>query len=53
MNIQKNARLTPLRREEMAFATWDGMLAAPARLEHCTFVPSDVVFDAILHERVG
>ncbi|WP_431324225.1 type II toxin-antitoxin system VapC family toxin [Rhizobium sp. YTU87027] len=31
---------------------WDRILAAQARLEHCAFVSSDVVFDALLHERV-
>jgi len=31
---------------------WNRILAAQARLEHCTFVSTDVVFDAILHERV-
>ncbi|MBZ9791136.1 type II toxin-antitoxin system VapC family toxin [Rhizobium sp. 3T7] len=31
---------------------WDRILAAQARLEHCAFVSTDVVFDAILHERV-
>lgn len=31
---------------------WDRILAAQARLEHCDFVSTDVVFDAILHERV-
>ena len=31
---------------------WDRILAAQARLEHCTFVSTDVVFDAVLHERV-
>jgi len=31
---------------------WDRMLAAQARLEPCAFVSTDVVFDAILHERV-
>ncbi len=31
---------------------WDRILAAQARLEHCTFVSTDVMFDAILHERV-
>lgn len=31
---------------------WDRILAAQARLEHCTFVSTDLAFDAILHERV-
>ncbi|QKK27042.1 type II toxin-antitoxin system VapC family toxin [Rhizobium hidalgonense] len=31
---------------------WDRVLAAQTRLEHCTLVSTDVVFDAILHERV-
>ncbi|KKX25714.1 type II toxin-antitoxin system VapC family toxin [Rhizobium sp. LC145] len=31
---------------------WDRILAAQARLEHCTFISTDVVFDAVLHERV-
>ncbi|WEZ85413.1 type II toxin-antitoxin system VapC family toxin (plasmid) [Rhizobium sp. 32-5/1] len=31
---------------------WDRILAAQARLEHCTFVSADQAFDAILHERV-
>lgn len=31
---------------------WDRILAAQARLEHCAFVSTDVVFDAILHERI-
>ncbi|MDR9774716.1 type II toxin-antitoxin system VapC family toxin [Rhizobium hidalgonense] len=31
---------------------WDRILAAQTRLEHCTLVSTDVVFDAILHERV-
>ncbi|MHC2569819.1 type II toxin-antitoxin system VapC family toxin [Rhizobium leguminosarum] len=31
---------------------WDRILAAQARLEHCGFVSTDVVFDAVLHERV-
>lgn len=31
---------------------WDRILAAQARLEHCTFVSTDQAFDAILHERV-
>ncbi|KQT01581.1 hypothetical protein ASG42_26560 [Rhizobium sp. Leaf391] len=30
---------------------WDRILAAQARLEHCTFVSNDLVFDKILHER--
>lgn len=31
---------------------WDRILAAQARLEHCSFVSTDVAFDTILHERV-
>ncbi len=31
---------------------WDRILAAQARLEHCTFVSTDVVFDAVIPERV-
>ncbi|MDR9804214.1 type II toxin-antitoxin system VapC family toxin [Rhizobium hidalgonense] len=31
---------------------WDRVLAAQTRLEHCTLVSTDEVFDAILHERV-
>lgn len=31
---------------------WDRILAAQARLEHCTFISTDLVFDTILHERV-
>ena len=31
---------------------WDRILAAQARLEHCAFVSTDVVFDAVLHERL-
>ena len=31
---------------------WDRILAAQARLEHCTFVSTDVVFDNVLHERI-
>lgn len=31
---------------------WDGILAAQARLEHCTFISTDLAFDAVLHERV-
>ncbi len=31
---------------------WDRILAAQARLEHCAFVSIDIVFDAVLHERV-
>ncbi|MDI5929756.1 type II toxin-antitoxin system VapC family toxin [Rhizobium leguminosarum] len=31
---------------------WDRILAAQGRLEHCDFVSTDVVFDAVLHERV-
>lgn len=31
---------------------WDRILAAQARLEHCAFISTDLVFDAVLHERV-
>ncbi|NTE68077.1 type II toxin-antitoxin system VapC family toxin [Agrobacterium tumefaciens] len=31
---------------------WDRILAAQARLEHCSLVSTDLAFDAILHERV-
>jgi PIN domain nuclease of toxin-antitoxin system len=31
---------------------WDRILAAQARLENCTFVSTDPMFDAVLHERV-
>jgi PIN domain nuclease of toxin-antitoxin system len=31
---------------------WDRILAAQARLEHCIFVSTDVMFDAVLHDRV-
>jgi len=31
---------------------WDRILAAQARLEHCTFISTDLAFDAVLHERV-
>ena len=31
---------------------WDRILAAQARLEHCTFASTDLVFDTVLHERV-
>lgn len=31
---------------------WDRILVAQARLEHCAFVSTDVMFDAVLHERV-
>ena len=31
---------------------WDRILAAQTRLEHCTLVSTDVVFDAVLHERI-
>jgi PIN domain nuclease of toxin-antitoxin system len=31
---------------------WDRILAAQARLEHCAFVSIDMVFDAILSERI-
>jgi PIN domain nuclease of toxin-antitoxin system len=30
----------------------DRILAAQVRLERCTFVSTDLAFDAILHERV-
>ncbi len=30
---------------------WDRILAAQTRLEHCAFVSTDVLFDAIIHER--
>lgn len=30
----------------------DQILAAQTRLEHCALVSTDVVFDAVLHERV-
>lgn len=32
--------------------SWDRILAAQTRLEHCTFVSLDTAFDAVLHERV-
>ncbi|MEJ5083674.1 MULTISPECIES: type II toxin-antitoxin system VapC family toxin [unclassified Ochrobactrum] len=31
---------------------WDRILAAQTRLEHCTFISTDLAFDAVLHERV-
>jgi len=31
---------------------WDRILAAQARLEHCTFVSTDRVFDGMLQDRV-
>nr|WP_156616508.1 type II toxin-antitoxin system VapC family toxin [Agrobacterium vitis] len=31
---------------------WDRILAAQTRLEHCALVSTDVVFDAVLHERI-
>lgn len=31
---------------------WDRILAAQTRLEHCALVSADLVFDAVLHERV-
>ncbi|MFL0691641.1 MAG: type II toxin-antitoxin system VapC family toxin [Agrobacterium tumefaciens] len=31
---------------------WDRILAAQTRLEHCTLISTDVVFDAVLQERV-
>ncbi|MDK4740265.1 PIN domain-containing protein [Rhizobium sp. CNPSo 3464] len=31
---------------------WDRILAAQTRLEHCALMSTDLVFDAILHERV-
>lgn len=31
---------------------WDRMLAAQTRLEHCALISTDVVFDAVLQERV-
>lgn len=31
---------------------WDRILAAQARLVHCIFVSTDVMFDAVLHDRV-
>ncbi|TCR69295.1 type II toxin-antitoxin system VapC family toxin [Rhizobium sp. BK376] len=31
---------------------WDRILAAQTRLEHCALVSTDVVFDAVLHERM-
>ena len=31
---------------------WDRVLAAQTRLEHCALVSTDLVFDAVLHERV-
>ncbi len=32
--------------------SWDRILAAQTRLEHCAFVSTDSAFDAVLHERV-
>lgn len=31
---------------------WDRILAAQARLEHCVLISTDVVFDAVLQDRV-
>jgi len=31
---------------------WDRILAAQTRLEHCSFISTDVAFDAVLHERI-
>jgi PIN domain nuclease of toxin-antitoxin system len=31
---------------------WDRILAAQTRLEHCALISTDVVFDAVLQERV-
>ena len=31
---------------------WDRILAAQTRLEHCSFVSTDIAFDAVLHERI-
>ncbi|KQO79531.1 type II toxin-antitoxin system VapC family toxin [Agrobacterium vitis] len=31
---------------------WDRILAAQTRLEHCTLISTDVVFDTVLHERI-
>jgi PIN domain nuclease of toxin-antitoxin system len=31
---------------------WDRLLAAQTRLEHCSFISTDVAFDAVLHERI-
>ncbi|SIR24690.1 PIN domain nuclease, a component of toxin-antitoxin system (PIN domain) [Rhizobium sp. RU35A] len=31
---------------------WDRILAAQTRLEHCALVSTDVVFDAVLQERI-
>lgn len=31
---------------------WDRILAAQARLERCAFISTDLVFDAVLRERV-
>jgi PIN domain nuclease of toxin-antitoxin system len=31
---------------------WDRILAAQARLERCAFISTDLIFDAVLHERV-
>ncbi len=31
---------------------WDRILAAQTRLEHCTLISTDIVFDTVLHERI-
>lgn len=31
---------------------WDRILAAQTRLEHCTLISTDVVFDTVLNERI-
>ena len=31
---------------------WDRILAAQTRLEHCSFVSTDIAFEAVLHERI-
>ena len=31
---------------------WDRILAAQSRLEHCALVSTDLVFDAVLHDRI-
>ena len=31
---------------------WDRLLAAQSRLEHCALVSTDLVFDAVLHDRI-
>lgn len=31
---------------------WDRILAAQTRLEHCTLLSTDLVFDAVLQERI-